>query len=70
MRVQDIAIGYEHLSMSPDDIVYHYPIITLADVDAALTYSYDQDDDFLKLHQANVPHSGIAYCLYFMRFCE
>jgi Domain of unknown function (DUF5615) len=23
---------------------------------------FTQDDDFLKLHQANVPHSGIAYC--------
>lgn len=21
-----------------------------------------QDDDFLKIHKANVPHSGIAYC--------
>jgi uncharacterized protein (DUF433 family) len=25
IRVQDIAIWYEHLSMSPDEIVYHYP---------------------------------------------
>jgi predicted nuclease of predicted toxin-antitoxin system len=23
---------------------------------------FTQDDDFLKLHQANVPHPGIVYC--------
>lgn len=23
---------------------------------------FTQDEDFLKLHQTNVPHSGIAYC--------
>lgn len=23
---------------------------------------FTQDNDFLKLHQANIPHSGIAYC--------
>jgi Domain of unknown function (DUF5615) len=23
---------------------------------------FTQDDDFLKLHQATVPHSGITYC--------
>jgi len=23
---------------------------------------FTQDDDFLKLHQANVPHAGITYC--------
>lgn len=27
--------------MSPDEIVYHYPSITLADVHAALAYYYD-----------------------------
>lgn len=45
IRVQDIAIWYEHLNMSPDDIVYHYPSITLADVHAALAYYYDHLDD-------------------------
>lgn len=39
IRVQDIVIWYEHLNMSPDEIVYHYPSITLADVHAALAYS-------------------------------
>lgn len=41
IRVQDIVIWYEHLNMSPDEIVYHYPSITLADVHAALAYYYD-----------------------------
>lgn len=45
IRVQDIAIWYERLSMSPDDIVYHYPSITLADVHAALSYYYDHLDE-------------------------
>lgn len=45
IRVQDIAIWYEHFGMSPDDIVYHYPSITLADVHAALTYYYDHLDE-------------------------
>jgi uncharacterized protein (DUF433 family) len=41
IRVQDIVIWYEHLNMAPDDIVYHHPSITLADVHAALAYYYD-----------------------------
>ena len=45
IRVQDIVIWYEHLKMSPDDIVYHYPSISLADVHAALAYYYDHLND-------------------------
>jgi uncharacterized protein (DUF433 family) len=41
IRVQDVVIWYEHQGMSPDEIVYHYPSITLADVHAALAYYYD-----------------------------
>jgi uncharacterized protein (DUF433 family) len=42
IRVQDnIVIWYEHLNMSPDEIVYHHPSITLADIHAALAYYYD-----------------------------
>ena len=41
IRVQDIVIWYEHLKMSPDEIIYHHPSITLADVHAALAYYYD-----------------------------
>ncbi len=45
IRVQDVVIWYEHLNMSPDEIVYHYPSITLADVHAALAYYYDHLDE-------------------------
>ena len=45
IRVQDIVIWYEHLNMSPDDIIYHYPSLTLADVHAALAYYYDHIEE-------------------------
>ena len=41
IRVQDIAIWHEMMGLSPDEIVYHYPSITLADVYAALAYYHD-----------------------------
>ncbi|HUG14348.1 MAG TPA: DUF433 domain-containing protein [Thermomicrobiales bacterium] len=45
IRVQDIAIWHEKLGMSPDEIVFHYPDLTLADVYAALAYYWDHRDD-------------------------
>lgn len=41
IRVEDIAIWHEQMGMSPDEIVYYYPTITLADVYAALAYYYN-----------------------------
>lgn len=41
IKVQDIVIWHERMAMSPDEIVYHYPTITLADVYAALAYYHD-----------------------------
>lgn len=41
IRVQDVVIWHEHMKMSADEIVYHYPSLTLADVYAALAYYYD-----------------------------
>ena len=41
IRVQDIVIWHEYKGMSPDEIIYHYPSITLADIYAALAYYYD-----------------------------
>jgi hypothetical protein len=35
------VIWYERLNISPDEIVYYYPSITLADIHAALAYYYD-----------------------------
>ena len=53
------------MGMSPDEIVYHYPTITLADVYAALAYYHDHQEeirqdieaseDFAKRLQGNKP---------------
>ncbi|HEO66161.1 MAG TPA: DUF433 domain-containing protein [Spirochaetes bacterium] len=48
IRVQDIAILYEKLGMSQNEIVSRYPSITLADIHAALTYYYDHRDEIEK----------------------
>jgi uncharacterized protein (DUF433 family) len=65
IKVQDIVIWHEQRGMSPDEIVYHYPSITLADVYAALSYYHDHleeirqqiadDDAFAKEMQAKTP---------------
>ena len=41
MRVSQIAIEYEQMGMSPDEIVVAHPHLTLAQVHAALSYYYD-----------------------------
>ncbi len=41
IRVQDIAVWHEMMGMSADEILYHYPSISLADIYAALSYYYD-----------------------------
>ena len=41
IRVQDIAIWHEMMGMSADEILFHHPSITLADIYAALSYYYD-----------------------------
>lgn len=41
IRVQDVVVWHERMGLSPDEIVLHYPAITLADVYAALTYYHD-----------------------------
>lgn len=38
IRVMDIAIWHEQGGWSPDEIIVHFPQLTLADVYAALTY--------------------------------
>lgn len=45
IRVQDIVIWHEHKGMSPDEILYHHPSITLSDVYAALAYYHDHRDE-------------------------
>jgi uncharacterized protein (DUF433 family) len=65
IRVQDVVIWHERRGMSPDEIVSHYPSITLADVYAALAYYHDhlqeirqqiaEDDALVANMHANTP---------------
>ncbi len=41
IRVQDIVVWHEMMGLSADEIIYHHPSITLADIYAALSYYYD-----------------------------
>jgi uncharacterized protein (DUF433 family) len=45
IKVQDIVIWHEEMGMSPDEILYHHPSITLADVYAALAYYHDHREE-------------------------
>lgn len=65
ITVQDVVIWHEDMGLSPDEIVYHYPSITLADVYAALAYYHDhreeirqqirEDELFVREMQAQTP---------------
>ena len=41
-------IWHEQMGMSPDEILYHYPSITLSDVYAALAYYHDHREEIRK----------------------
>jgi len=45
IKVEHIAICYERLGMSPDEIVISHPTITLAQVHAALAYYFEHKDE-------------------------
>ncbi|WP_017296191.1 DUF433 domain-containing protein [Geminocystis herdmanii] len=45
IKVQDIVIWHERMGMSPDEIIYHHPSITLADVYGALSYYHDHREE-------------------------
>jgi uncharacterized protein (DUF433 family) len=45
IRVLDIVAWHEHHGMTPDEIVSHFPTITLADVHAALAYYFDHIEE-------------------------
>ena len=46
IRVEDIAIAYEHSGYDPDEITQLYPDLSLSDVHRALAYYFDHIDDF------------------------
>ena len=63
IRVVDIAVEYEYMNCSPDDIITAHPHLKLEQVHAALSYYYEhraemdqkikEDEDFIqKLRQA------------------
>lgn len=45
IKVQDVAIWYEEMNLSPQEIIENYPTITLSDVHAALAYYYDNKQE-------------------------
>ena len=65
IKVQDIVIWHERMGMSPDEIVFQYPSITLSDVYAALAYYHDhlatirqqiaEDEEYARELQAKTP---------------
>ncbi|MFN9175402.1 MAG: DUF433 domain-containing protein [Synechocystis sp.] len=48
ITVLDVVFWHERMGLSPDEIVYHYPTITLADVYAALSYYHDHLEEIKK----------------------
>jgi uncharacterized protein (DUF433 family) len=65
IRVMDIAVLHEMRGMSPEEIAYQYPSITLADVYAALAYYLDnreeieqefrKDEEWAEWVKTNIP---------------
>ena len=45
IRVQDVVVWHAKLGLTPDEIVYQHPTITLADIHAALAYYWDHRDE-------------------------
>jgi len=45
IRVQDIVVWYEHLGLTPEEIVTRFPQLTLGDVHAALAYYFDHREE-------------------------
>jgi uncharacterized protein (DUF433 family) len=65
IRVQDVAIWYEKMRMTADEIVEQYPTINHAEVFAALSYYWDhreeidrqiaEDDAFAEMLRGKTP---------------
>jgi uncharacterized protein (DUF433 family) len=66
IRIVDIAVEYEYMSWTPDDVINAHPHLKLEQVHDALSYYYEhrdeidkkikEDEDFIqKLRQAQKP---------------
>ncbi len=45
IRVMDIALLHERLGLNANEIIGHYPTLTLSDVHAALAYYFDHIEE-------------------------
>ena len=57
VRVQDIVNLYEHQGMTPDEIVSHFPTVTLADVHTALAYYFDHLQEIQEEMRADLAYA-------------
>jgi uncharacterized protein (DUF433 family) len=48
IRVQDVAVRYEIMGMTPEDIIAAYPHLTLPQVHDALSYYYEHKQEMDK----------------------
>ena len=53
IKVSQVALEFEHLQMSPDEIVQSHPHLTLSQVHAALSYYYQHIQDIKKEMKEN-----------------
>ena len=54
IRVLDIAIRYEIMGMSPEDIIVAFPHLTLSQVHDALSYYYEHKNEIDKMWKASL----------------
>jgi uncharacterized protein (DUF433 family) len=53
IRVQDIVVWHDQMGMSPDEILHHYPSLTLSDVYTALAYYHDNPEEIRSALEAD-----------------
>ena len=55
-RVAMIVMDYRARGLGPEDLVRHYPYLTLSEVHAAMGYYYDHQDEIDAEIQAELDH--------------
>ena len=59
IRVLDIAVRYEIMDMSPEDIIVSLPHLTLSQVHDALSYYYEHKNEMDKAWKEAIKKAGI-----------
>jgi hypothetical protein len=72
IRVAQIVMDYLAHGWSPDELVRHYPHLTLAEAHAAMTYYYDHQDEIdaeirTELAEVRTAHIGAAPTPFMLR---